>query len=408
MIQEAKMSTEKIVLEQLVQGPAAETYLAFTNATMLRRWMCDIATVSPRLGGRLYLAWNSGYYASGEYTYLKADQMVGFSWYGRNEPALTQVNITLTQKDSSTWVHLEHSGLGNGVEWDATRKEMESGWISSLENLASVIGTGEDQRITLRPMLGILIGEYNPEIAKELNVPVTQGMHLGGVVEGMGAETAGLLKDDVLVSMDNQPLTNPGDLGPILQRRRAGDRIMTTLYRGPDLLQLEITLGSRHIPEIPWTMEGLAAAVQERNAGITAELEQLFVGVTEAEASYHPAPGEWGVKEILAHLIHGERYAAFEAVGNVLNQEQWTDDWEGNPTYQVEATVAAFPTLADLVDELKRLYVENASLYAHLPKDLPKRKSIYWRLAYGVLQPDYHFQEHAEDMRGLIVAARSQ
>ncbi len=83
------MSTEKIVLEQLVQGPAAETYLAFTNATMLRRWMCDIATVSPRLGGRLYLAWNSGFYASCEYTHLEANQVVGFSWYGRNEPVLT-------------------------------------------------------------------------------------------------------------------------------------------------------------------------------------------------------------------------------------------------------------------------------------------------------------------------------
>ena len=402
------MSTEKIVLEQLVRGPAAEVYLAFTNATLLRRWMCDIATVSPRVGGRLYLAWNSGFYASGEYTQLEVDQALSFSWYGRNEPAPTQVAVTLTQNDNSTLVHLEHSRLGAGAEWAAARQEIEDGWKSSLENLASVIETGEDQRITLRPMLGVLIGEYNPEIAKELNVPVTKGIRLGGVVEGLGAMMAGLSKDDVLVSMDGQLLADPGDLGPVLQRRRAGDRIIATLYRGPDLLQLEITLSSRPIPEIPWTVDGLAAAVKARYAGITAELEQLFVGVDEAEASYRPAPGEWGVKEILAHLIHGERFAAFYVVGSVLNQEQWTDDWEGNPTYQVEATVAAFPTLADLVDELEHLYVENASLYAHLPKELLNRKAIYWRLAYEVLQPDYHFQEHAEEIRGMIAAARSQ
>lgn len=401
------MSTKKIVQEQFIPGQAAEVYLAFTNATQLRRWMCDIATVSPRVGGRLYMAWNSGFYASGEYTHLDADRAVEFSWYGRNEPEPTWVAVTLTQKNDGTQVRLEHNGLGDGAEWDATGKEIEAGWKSSLENLASVIGTGEDQRITLRPMLGILVGEFNPEVAKELGVPVTKGMRLGGVVEGLGAATAGLRKDDVLVSMDGQVLADPGDLGPVLQRRRAGDRVEATLYRGPDLLHLEITLGSRPIPEIPWTIEGLAAAVKARNAGIVAELEQLFVGVTEAEASYRPAPGEWGVKEVLAHLIHGERYAAFYVVGSVLNQEQWTDDWEGNPNYQVEATLEAFPTLAELVEELKHLYVENASLYAHLPPELPKRKVTYWRLAYEILQPDYHFQEHAADIRGMIATARS-
>jgi uncharacterized protein YndB with AHSA1/START domain len=38
-------------------------YRAFTNSTALREWLCDTATVSPRLGGG-FTAWNGYAYGS--------------------------------------------------------------------------------------------------------------------------------------------------------------------------------------------------------------------------------------------------------------------------------------------------------------------------------------------------------
>jgi uncharacterized protein YndB with AHSA1/START domain len=395
-------------MEQFVAGEAEEVYLAITNATLLRRWLCDVATVDPKIGGRFYAAWNNGFYASGEYTLLETDREVGLQWVGRSDPGPTQVLIKLIDQAEGTRVMLEHSGIGSSPAWDVTRQQVEAGWKIALENLASVIGSGEDLRITLRPMLGVITGEYNENVAGELGVPVSDGLRLSSVVDGLGAEAAGLQKDDVLIRMDGAGVTGWNELAAVLQRHRAGDTILVEYYRGAVLMKTDLTLSRRQIPPIPWTIEGLATAVKDSYRDLSAELDQLMDGVTEVEASFRPLPEAWGIKEILAHLIHGERFSGYFIGGIVSNQEQWTDDWEGNLQCQVDATVAAFPTLTSLVDELKHLYVENATLHAALPVELPKHKAAYWYLAYNALQPQYHFQEHAEEIRSLIKAARGQ
>ena len=73
--------------EQMIKTPPAQVYTAFTNATALREWMCDVATLIPRAGGRVYLYWNSGYYSAGEYSHLEPDRCVDFTWQGRGELA---------------------------------------------------------------------------------------------------------------------------------------------------------------------------------------------------------------------------------------------------------------------------------------------------------------------------------
>jgi uncharacterized protein YndB with AHSA1/START domain len=59
------MSSQTLSFTQLVKTSPESVYDAFTNATQLREWLCNVATVVPRPGGRIYLWWNSGYYTSG-------------------------------------------------------------------------------------------------------------------------------------------------------------------------------------------------------------------------------------------------------------------------------------------------------------------------------------------------------
>ena len=54
-----------LTFEQTIQAPIDQVYRAFTNATALREWLCDTATVDARPGGRVYLAWISNYYRRG-------------------------------------------------------------------------------------------------------------------------------------------------------------------------------------------------------------------------------------------------------------------------------------------------------------------------------------------------------
>ncbi len=393
--------------DQIVKAEPALAYQAFTNATTLREFLCDVASVDPKLGGRIYLAWNNGYYSAGCLTRLEENQVVGFTWMGRDDPGPTQVDITIQPHEAGTLVQLVHSGLGSDETWDNPAKEFQKGWKQGLENLASLLETGEDLRLTRRPMLGILFAEFNAEIAKDLAVPVSEGVRLGGVVEGLSAHGAGLQKNDVLVELDGITLKEWGDLAPILQAHRAGDRVELVYYRGGARHSISMTLAKRPLPEIPWKVEVLAAAVKQHNQENLRQIENALSGVNDGEAGHKPAPDEWNIKEILAHLIAGERNGQFYVTELVGGQERWADDYGQGEFVVNQGLLNVYPTLADLLTELKRSYQVTDAVAAAIPDDFAqKRKGSYWRLAYNWLQPDYHLYDHLEQVQACLESAR--
>ena len=397
-----------LTFEQKIRASPAELYRAFTNATALREWLADVATTSPKKGGRFYLAWNDGYYTSGEFTSLTPGEKVAFTWHSRDDPGPTAVRASLLPEDGGTRLLVEHSGLGTGAEWSETLEDMKRAWPRSLENLATVMETGEDLRFTRRPMLGVIVGEFNAEVAAHLGVPVTEGIHLDGVVPGMGAEAAGLRPDDVVVSIAGRQVVDWPTLSDALAAHQAGDTVEVVYYRGPDRQTVEMTLFGRPIPDIPETAQSLAGAARERYREVESELEAFLGDVSEAEAGYKPAPDAWSVKETLAHLIHSERGWHSWMSDIITGHEPWYDEWGGNPHARVAATVSAYPTVEALLDELKRHHAETAALVANLPPEFVSRKGSYWRLAFNLLEAPYHHRTHMQQMQEAVGAARRQ
>lgn len=402
------MSEKTLKFETYIPASPAQVYYAFTNASALREWLCDLATVDPRLGGRLYLYWNSGYYASGEYTLVEAGKSVAFIWCGRGDPGRSQVSVLFEPQEQGTRLTLEHRLPDDQGEWQRVMEEVNKGWPDSLENLASVMDTGQDLRYINRPILGILPGDFTLEQAQRLGVPVTHGLRIDSVVEGMGAQAAGLQPDDVIVFVDGQEMVNFFSISSLLAGKRAGDRVQVQYYRGPELFSILMELSRRPLPEIPPTPQALAQAVEQINARCMALLDETFAGVSDLEADFHPAEDEWSAKEVLAHLIHGERYNQFDLAERIAGFERWADDWGGNLFAQVQATVAAYPSLAELLDELKRLYAETVALLARLPQSFVERRGSYWQVAHNLVQGETHLDGHIEQIRAAIQAARSQ
>jgi len=130
-----------------INAPPAEAYRAFTSATSLREWFCDVASVDARTGGPVYVAWRDGYYAAGEYTKLTPSRTVAFTWLGRGEPAATGVRVRFTPKKNGTSVLVTHTGATSGKKWAATVAAFERGWTVGLENLKSILETGQDLRL---------------------------------------------------------------------------------------------------------------------------------------------------------------------------------------------------------------------------------------------------------------------
>lgn len=398
--------TKTIKLKQIVNAPAAEVFTAFTNATALCEWLCNVAQADPHEGGRLYLWWSHGYYASGEFTSLRPGERIFFSWHGRDDPGASRVKISLKTAPASTLVSLSHVGLGTGKEWRQAAKEIRRGWKQGLENLQSVLETGQDLRFVHQPVLGLSgVSQLDAEAASRLGQPSEAGLRLAGVIDGMGAQAAGLQKDDVITKIARFKVNDYPAVIAALKGKQPGDKVKVTYYRDGKKNTTRLQLSRRPLPEIPVTPEELSAAVQRMFAQFNAELDQSLEGVSEADASCQPNPEEWSIKDILAHLIVNERERHSWFTGLIQGQEADFVISVNLPT-RIRATIAAFPTLASLLDELKRNEAETAAMVAALPFDFVIRKRSYWRLGYNLMQSHLHFQHHLEQIQAVLQYGR--
>ena len=314
--------------------------------------------------------------------------------------------MRLAKKEGGTLVTIEHARLGVNQAWVPVVDEIKKGWSYALDNLPSILETGEDLRFTLRPMLGIITDSFNAEAARELGIPVTEGLRLGSVVEGRGAAAAGLQANDVLVSMDGVEYAQWGSLANIIQSHRAGDRIEVGFYRGSERKSVIMELSKRPLPDIPSRPEVLAAEMLKRDEKSFSELEAVFAGVSDEEAAHRPGEDDWSAKEVLAHLIH-ELRSNLSFINDLLGgYEPLYDDYGPNTKCRVSATLAAIPTLSGLLEEYRRISVETASFIECLPESFLENKGSYWRIAHNALLPDYHLDSHLDQMRGILADAR--
>jgi len=399
--------TETLEFKRTIGAPASEVYLALTNATALREWFCDASQFEPRKGGRAYFGWHQGYYAAGEVTKVVAGKKVAFTWTGRGEPDTTLVEITLAAKKNASSVRITHTGVRAGKKWKETAANIAHGWVRGLENLQSVLETGRDQRFTLRPMLGVTgLEELSPEIAARLKVPVPHGVRIDGIVAGMGAETAGLQKDDVLIAIGDHPVASRPNLISALQSHRAGDQVSVEYYRGGEKASLILQLSARPVPDVPPTARALAETVGKMYASADAELGDTLRSIGEDEASVSPTPGEWSVNEVLAHLVLGERdgHAWLEKL--VVGDEDAYSLADGNSQLRIAATAQVYGSPAALFDELKRNEAETLAMLATLPDDFVNRKRSYWRVANAALQTADHTREHLHQIEAVVAAVR--
>jgi len=130
------MNSASIKFEKTIHSSVSNVFFAFTNSTGLKEWLCDFATLKPDPGGRFYAAWNSGYYAAGEYITVEENSKVEFSWRGKDEPAQTTVIVNFGSDNTTTRLTLIHKGIGQGDIWESFRQNCQEGWENGLENLA--------------------------------------------------------------------------------------------------------------------------------------------------------------------------------------------------------------------------------------------------------------------------------
>jgi hypothetical protein len=354
----------------------------------------------------MYLWWRGDFYSSGHYLELDENKRIKFRWYSSIDPAPTVVTVSVMEKDAGSLVRMDHD-IPDDPSWSKKGQTFRENWDDSLENLKAVLETGIDLRIANRPMLGIFPGDFTEEQATALGVPVREGLRLDGVVEGMGAQKAGLQKDDVLVEMAGHPIRNdPNSLPEAITGKKGGDKIDVVIYRGPEKKTITMELSKRPMPDVPYDPETLVKSARELYEDALAEVEKCFEGVTDDEAMARPDAQEWSALEIVAHLIHGERSNQIFLTDLIDGYERVADGFGSNINAQVQATVAANPSVALMLDALRRTVEETLAYASYLPEEFVANKGSYYRFGFGLLQPNFHLTAHAGQIRDAIAAAR--
>ena len=121
----------------------------------------------------------------------------------------------------------------------------------------------------VRPWLGISAQDLTPEMMEYFQVKEKEGVLVGQVHPGTGAEKAALASGDIIKSVDDKPVKNVNELVKEIQRKRVGQKIKLNLIRNGKEMTIEVTTTA--MPDSPEsqkerereTEEKLGARIQE-------------------------------------------------------------------------------------------------------------------------------------------------
>ncbi len=124
----------------------------------------------------------------------------------------------------------------------------------------------------------------------------------------------------------------------------------------------------------------------------------LLRGVSESQANSRYAPDKWSVKELLGHVIDGERIFAYRALRFARNDKTDLPGYEQDD-YVRNASFDDWP-LEELASEFEAVRRSTLSLLSHLDRDAWMRKGLannsevsVRALAYIIAGHELHHRE---------------
>jgi uncharacterized protein YndB with AHSA1/START domain/uncharacterized damage-inducible protein DinB len=400
--------TREIQKSVVVETSPEMAFEALTRASELREWFADEAWTQPRIDGRYDLRWVQGYRTDGRFVEIDPPRRAVVSWHGTREPGPTRVEFDLGPREDQVAVTVIHSGFGCDAVWDEALAQADKGWTRGLPNLKSTLETGVDLRLVRRPFLGINFDVLDAERSAREGIAVEEGIYVLSAVEGSAAHAVGLSKGDVIVRFAGQHTRSYQDLGAALATHEAGDVVQLDLVRGQERETVWVTLGKRPQVDVPPTAHELADQLAALYAPALDDLEAALSRATEEEAEQSPAEGEWSAKQVLAHLSSGDR--GFSTILGYWAVNGWIEAEGYNPDAfpgQLEAVLVVTPTLDELLERYRLDVDELIASVRYLPETTVAHKARFRRLAQALLYLPDHTQQHVQQIRDALAAARA-
>jgi serine protease Do len=96
-----------------------------------------------------------------------------------------------------------------------------------------------------RGYIGVSLQDIDEDIAESLGVPKNRGELIRGVTPGAGAARAGIQQGDVVISVNNQPVTPDQSLAYLVSNLPVGSKVPFELIRDGQRRTVTVTIGER-------------------------------------------------------------------------------------------------------------------------------------------------------------------
>ena len=129
---------------RFIKASSERIFRALTDTSELERWFVQEATVDLKPDGKVVMNWAPGMGEHGKVVEVKAPTLFRFTWEGQFSPTPTILSFELVSENGGTSLILNHSGIGEGLGWEAyaAMNQPGKGWDAHLQDLASWVETG--------------------------------------------------------------------------------------------------------------------------------------------------------------------------------------------------------------------------------------------------------------------------
>ncbi|MGB3344426.1 MAG: trypsin-like peptidase domain-containing protein [Aequorivita sp.] len=165
-----------------------------------------------------------------------------------------------------------------------------------------------------RGILGIQVGNLSPQITEKYGIEETQGVFVGGIEKGSGADKAGLKQGDIIKQLDGYKVNKFADLSSYLGSKRPNDVVQVTVLRDGQEKTIPVTL----IKLETFSIDDLGLEVKNMNK---AELKTRGIknGVMVTRA-LTPEIAQYKLEGIIITQLNDEEVKDIDDVRNIMSK----------------------------------------------------------------------------------------
>jgi serine protease Do len=122
----------------------------------------------------------------------------------------------------------------------------------------------------VRPWLGVSAQDLTPEMMESFQVKEKEGVLVGQVYPGTGAEKGGLVSGDIIKTVDDKAVKSVNELIKEIQRKRVGQKVKLSLVRNGKEMTVEVTTTA--MPDKPDSQKEREKEAEEKMGARVREL----------------------------------------------------------------------------------------------------------------------------------------